>query len=126
MSGNPIVWFEIYVQDMERARAFYTGVLQCTLSKLDAPPGMDIEMLAFQSDMNGPGASGTLVRMTGVPSGGNSTLVYFHCDDCAVEASRVVAHGGSIHTPKTSLGPYGFMALVVDTEGNIIGLHSQK
>ena len=62
----------------------------------------------------------------GFSSGGNSTLVYFSCEDCAVEASRVVDAGGQIHREKWSIGEYGFIALVVDTEGNKIGLHSLK
>jgi predicted enzyme related to lactoylglutathione lyase len=62
--------------------------------------------------------------MEGVPSGGNSTLGYFGCEDCAVEAARVVKAGGSIVREKFSIGEYGFCALAVDTEGNMFGLHS--
>ena len=51
----------------------------------------DLEMWAFNNEMGKPGTGGTLVQMAGVPSGGNSVLVYFNCDDCAVEESRVVA-----------------------------------
>ena len=77
-------------------------------------------------EMDKWGAGGALVKMEGVSSGGNSTLVYFSCEDCAVEASRVVDAGGQIHREKWSIGEYGFIALVVDTEGNKIGLHSLK
>ena len=73
---------------------------------------------------NAYGATGTLVRMKGVPSGGNSTLVYFACADCAVEAKKATAHGGRIFKEKFSIGQFGFIALVFDTEGNMIGLHS--
>lgn len=91
MKGNPVRWFEIYVQDMARARRFYESVFQVELQKLDA---IDLDMWGFPSDMDRYGVSGTLVRMEGVRSGGNSTLVYFACDDCAVEAARAVAAGG--------------------------------
>jgi predicted enzyme related to lactoylglutathione lyase len=64
--------------------------------------------------------------MPGAPSGGNSTLVYFECDDCAVEGSRVTAAGGKIERDKLSIGQYGFIVLAVDTEGNMFGLHSMK
>jgi hypothetical protein len=64
------------------------------------------------------------VNVPGVPSGGNSTVVYFGCADCAVEAGRVVPAGGQVHREKMSVGEYGFVALAVDTEGNIFGLHS--
>lgn len=119
---NPVGWFELYVQDMPRARAFYEKVLGVTLSPLPTP---DLEMLAFPMDMEAPGSSGALVRMPGVPSGG-STLVYFVCDDCAVEGGRVVEAGGKIHRDKMSIGEYGFIVLAVDTEGNMFGLHSMK
>jgi predicted enzyme related to lactoylglutathione lyase len=61
--------------------------------------------------------------MDGVKSGGSGTIPYFHCDEVAVEAERVVNAGGQIHTAKMSIGQYGFMALIIDTEGNTIGLH---
>ena len=38
MQANPVVWFEIYVQDMDRARAFYETVFDCRLEALGAPP----------------------------------------------------------------------------------------
>jgi predicted enzyme related to lactoylglutathione lyase len=123
MQGNPVRWFEIYVQDMARARAFYESVFQVALSRLNSP---DLELWAFPSAMERSGASGALARMDGCASGGNSTLVYFGCDDCAVEAGRVVAAGGRIERGKTSIGEYGFIALALDTEGNMIGLHSLR
>ncbi len=128
MKPNPVVWFEIYVQDMPRARAFYEAVFQCQLTPLPAPSedthGM--QMLAFPGDMTTMGAGGTLVRMDGVPSGGGGTLIYFACEDCAVEQARVEAAGGKVFRPKFSIGEYGQAALVTDTEGNMIGLHSMK
>jgi hypothetical protein len=64
--------------------------------------------------------------MPGVPSTPGGTLVYFGCDDCAVEGGRVTAAGGRIERDKMSIGQYGFILLAVDTEGNMIGLHSLK
>lgn len=118
---NPVGWFEIYVQDMERAKAFYEGVFGKALSRLDMP-GM--EMWAFDMDPGKPGAGGALIRMAGVPSGGNSTLIYFICEDCADEEARAAAQGGHVFKPKMAIGEYGFISLVTDTEGNMIGLHS--
>ncbi len=123
MAYNPVGWFEIYVQDMERAKSFYEAVLQTKLQRLDSP-GMD--MWAFPMSAEGKGASGSLVKMPGFPSGGNSTLVYFSSEDCAIEAGRVVRAGGRIQKDKTSIGQYGFIALAFDTEGNMFGLHSLK
>jgi predicted enzyme related to lactoylglutathione lyase len=121
--NNPVGWFEIYVQDMNRAKAFYTATLGAQFSKLESP---GIEMFAFPMMREGTGASGALVHMPGFPSGGNSVLVYFACDDCAQEAAKAVKAGGKIQKEKMSIGEYGFIALVYDTEGNMVGLHSMK
>jgi len=123
MAGNPVGWFEIYVQDMPRARRFYEQVLGRTLEKLEAG---GLEMYAFASQQDRYGTGGALVRMPGFPSGGNSTLAYFMCEDCAVEQARVVPAGGRIEKGKFSIGPYGFISLVYDSEGNMFGLHSMK
>ena len=126
MHPNPVAWFEIYVQDMVRAKAFYETVFQGTLTAM-SNPNVDtlngMEMWTFPSNMSSYGAPGALVKMPGCPSGG-STLVYFACEDCAVDVARAAANGGSIFKAKTSIGAYGHIALVVDTEGNVVGLHS--
>jgi len=122
--SNPVRWFEIYVQDTARARKFYETVFEVKLHKLDTP-GMDY--WAFPDMiMDKAGTSGAIVKMDGVPSGGNSTIIYFACEDCAVEAGRVVKAGGKIHKEKFSIGQFGFIALALDSEGNMIGLHSMQ
>lgn len=125
MQSNPIVWFELYVQDMNRAKTFYEKVFGFTLSKLDAPSSEgNLEMWAFPMEQGKVGAGGALCRMDGAPSGGGGTLVYFSCQDCAVEAKRAAENGGKIFKDKFPIGQYGAIALVHDTEGNMIGLHS--
>ncbi len=123
MKNNAVCWYEIYVQDIERAKAFYETVFQVKLERLANP---EVELWSFPMDMERWGAGGALVKMDGVSSGGNSTLVYFSCEDCAVESGRVTAAGGRMQREKWSIGEYGFIALVVDIEGNMIGLHSLK
>jgi len=126
MNTNPVVWFEIYVQDMARAQKFYESVLRVKLEKLGDPTDSTVEMMAFPMDMERPGASGALAKMSGFTSGGNSTLVYFSCADCAEEAGRVASSGGRIQRDKMAIGEYGFIVLALDTEGNMFGLHSMK
>lgn len=122
---NPVVWFEIYVEDLKRAVKFYESVFQIELSELPSPIGSEIQMMAFPADMESKNsASGTLVKMEGFKAGNNSTIVYFASEDCSVEAGRVKDAGGSVFKSKTSLGDYGFMVLANDTEGNMIGIHS--
>ena len=125
MTMNPVGWFEIYVQHLSQARAFYETVLGTKLEPLPTPvPG--IEMLCFPMQRDAYGAPGALVKMEGGPSGGNSTLVYFNCEDCAVEEGRVARVGGKVEKPKMSIGEYGFISLVRDPDGNMFGLHSMK
>lgn len=124
MKTNPVAWFEIYVEDMARAQTFYESVLLIALEKMGDPNDPAMQMMAFPMDMASPGASGALVKMAGFPSGGNSTLVYFSCEDCADEASRVASSGGHVQQEKKAIGEQGFIALASDTEGNMFGLHS--
>jgi predicted enzyme related to lactoylglutathione lyase len=121
---NPVGWFEIYVADMVRAKAFYEATFSVTLSRLEAPDGP--EMWAFNMSEEGYGASGALVRMPGMEPGGNSVLVYFSCADVAVELARALKAGAQLQQDKMSIGQYGFIALLADTEGNMIGLHSMQ
>ena len=123
MAENAVRWFEIYVQDMARARGFYETVLGVKLEQLGAVD-QDLEMWAFQMSPDRPGAGGALVRTPGMASTPGGTLIYFGCDDCAVEAGRVVKAGGKIQRDKMSIGEYGHIVLAIDTEGNLIGLHS--
>jgi len=118
---NPVGWFEIYVQDMERAKAFYEKTFQISLENLESP---DLEMWMFPGQMENAGCNGALAKMSGKDSGNGGTIIYFSCADCAVEAARAAESGGQIQRPKLSIGEYGFIALVLDTEGNMIGLHS--
>ena len=120
---NPVGWFEIYVEDMNRAKAFYESVFGFTLSKL---PGAVVDMLVFPMEQGQYGAPGALVRMPGFPVGKNSVLVYFTCEDCAVEAAKAAKSGGRIEKDKFPIGEHGYIAMVYDTEGNMIGLHSMK
>ena len=125
---NPVVWFEIYVDDIGRARDFYEKVLDIQLTDMQMPDTLDddMQMLAFPSDMGGPGADGTLIQMSGFKSGGNSTIVYFRSEDCAIEQARIEGAGGTVHQSKQSLGEYGYMVLAQDTEGNMFGVHSMQ
>lgn len=123
--NNPVGWFEIYVEDMQRAKAFYESVFGRTLEKLENPgQAVGMEMWAFPMQEKAIGITGALVKMPDFDAGANSVIVYFMCQDCAIEAAKAEQCGGRIVKPKMSIGVYGFIALVADTEGNMIGLHS--
>lgn len=128
MKSNPVVHFEIYVKDMNRAKAFYEAVLGVTLEKMSVQAEEEMDMWAFPMDretgMNSYGAGGMLVKMDGFSPGAGGTLVYFSCDDCAVQAARAGERGGKQIKEKTSIGEHGFYSLAQDSEGNMIGFHS--
>ncbi len=124
---NPVVWFEIYTNDLDRAKSFYEKVFKTELSPIGDPANEGLKMLAFPGDMETPGkAGGALVHVEGMPAGNNSTIVYFFSEDCSVEEARVKDAGGEVIRNKMSIGEYGFVSLARDTEGNIIGIHSMK
>jgi len=122
--GNPVGWFEIYVGDMARAKTFYEALLGVKLERLNTPVP-ELEMWAFAADMTSYGCGGALVKMDGFPAGVGGTLIYFSCEDCGVTETRVVPAGGTVVKSKMSIGEYGFISIVSDTEGNVIGLHSR-
>lgn len=121
---NVVGWFEIYVEDMKRARDFYSHVFQYD-EFIDLSGGAE-QMFAFPWVMDGEFASGALVKAPGMNPGKGGTVVYFNCDDCAVEEARVSEKSGRVIKPKFAIGEYGFVTIIEDTEGNLIGLHSNK
>ena len=118
--ANPVGWFELYVADMDRAKAFYAAVFGFEFTRLESP----IDLWAFPMHPGGHGISGALARIDGLDPGGSSVLVYFTCADCAVQAGRAASHGGTVVKPKFSIGQSGHIAHLRDSEGNMIGLHS--
>ena len=124
--ANPVGWFEIYVNNIERARMFYQTVLGIHLERLADPVDSEITMFCFPSEQTLYGATGALVQMSGMAGGGSSTVVYFSCDNCAEQQGRVQTAGGRVIRPKFAIGEHGFIALIEDSEGNMVGLHSMQ
>lgn len=122
---NAIGWFDMYVNDLERATAFYETVLAQKLEKMGDPTG-ETQMMSFPTDMSVYGAGGALVKSEYSRPGAGGTMLYFSVDDCAVEESRVALAGGKVVRPKFSIGDFGWVSLCEDTEGNVFGLNSMK
>ncbi len=121
---NPVAWFEIYVSDMARAKSFYERVFERTLTP-EITDG-SFEALKFAGGMPDAGAMGALMKHPMRKPSTEGTIVYFECDDCSVESERAIQNGGQLFKPKWSIGKDGFIAIIGDTEGNAIGLHSFK
>jgi len=123
---NPFTWVEIYVEDMHRAQKFYENVLKIEMIPMENPVEMnDLIMVSFPWAENSENISGALCKTDYMKPGNNGTIVYFACDDCAIELSRVEKAGGKLIQDKFSIGDYGFCGLALDTEGNTIGFHSR-
>ena len=84
----------------------------------------DLEMVSFPWVEYGHNISGALCKMSDMSPGNGGTLVYFGCDDCSIELSRVANAGGTVLQEKMSLGEHGFCGIALDSEGNSIGFHS--
>ena len=121
-NNNQIVWCDIPVTDLDRAVKFYSAVLGQTVSK-ESMQGMNFGLLPHPHD----GVGGCLVVMEDVKPSQNGPQIYLNCDgrlDAAIVT--VEPNGGKILKPRHPIGPYGFRAIILDSEGNRIALHSTK
>ncbi|PCH76623.1 MAG: lactoylglutathione lyase [Flavobacteriaceae bacterium] len=120
---NVVGWFEIYVDDIDRAKTFYESVFE--IEEWNDLSNEQFKMLAFPWKEGVPFAAGAIVKSNYAKGGLGGTIVYFNCIDCAEEESRVELAGGVVTQSKFSVGDFGFVSMVMDTEGNMIGLHSK-
>ncbi|MGK2862311.1 MAG: VOC family protein [Chitinophagaceae bacterium] len=122
---SAISWFEIPSKDLERASQFYETIFDISLIPLDLP---NIKMRMFPVEDQMTGIGGAIVQSDGFhkPSSTDGPLIYLNGNpDVQKVLDKVASAGGSIVVPKTEISPeYGFMAVILDTEGNRIGLHN--
>ena len=122
---NAISWFEIPATDLDRATKFYETILGVKLNPMDLE-SIRMRMFPLEDPMKGVG--GAVVDSSGFhrPSTTDGPLIYLNGNpDVQKILDKVDSAGGSVMVPKTAISPeYGFMAVIIDTEGNRIGLHS--
>jgi predicted enzyme related to lactoylglutathione lyase len=121
---NALNWFEISVNDISRAKKFYEQIFEIQMTEMEMS-GMKYAMFPFdpanekvggglaQSQMHKPGSTGAIIYLNANP-------------DLQNVLNRIEKAGGKITMPKTNIGENGFMAFFNDTEGNMIGLHSNE
>lgn len=121
---NAISWFEIPVIELARATKFYETIFGVSLAPLDME---NVKMRMFPID-DRMGVGGALIDSGGFhkPSLTDGPLIYLNGNpDLQRVLDKVEDAGGKIMVPKTEISPeYGYMAVIIDTEGNRIGLHS--
>jgi predicted enzyme related to lactoylglutathione lyase len=120
---NPVGWFEIPVNDLARAKAFYEAVFEVELEEHDVGPS---RMAWFPMYEAAIGAAGSLVKADGYKPSPEGVVVYFTAPDLEATIARARKNGGTVIRERTSIGEYGFIAMIRDTEGNRIGLHCRK
>ncbi len=119
---NAISWFEIPATDYERAKTFYNTMLGIEIADMPMPEGK-YGMFPFDQENNGVG--GGIMQMEGVNPSAEGVTIYLNGgDDLSGPLSHVEAAGGKIIMQKTDIGENGFMAQLLDTEGNRVALHS--
>jgi len=123
--NHAISWFEIGTTDLDRATKFYETIFGISMIPMDLP---NIKMRMFPLDDMVSGIGGALVYSGGFhkPSATDGPLIYLNGNpDVDNVLEKVEAAGGKVMVPKTEISPeYGYMAVILDTEGNRIGLHS--
>lgn len=123
MNYNPVGWFEIAVNDIARAQKFYETLFGVSMKREDSE---GYEMAWFPSDMSVKGIPGALMKGYPYTPSASGTVVYFTCPDINATLTLGEHLGSKIILPKKSIGEYGTIAWLTDSEGNIIALHTVK
>ena len=118
MAHNQCVWFDIPCLELKRAVQFYEAVLNC---KTEPIPGMQGAVLPHAND----DVSGCLFVREGETPSASGPLMYLNANGRLDDAiTKTQAHGGKLVKAKHAIGPYGFIAVILDSEGNRVALHS--
>ncbi|MEB5921572.1 VOC family protein [Franconibacter daqui] len=117
--NNPINWFEIPVEDLNRAIAFYEKLFDAAFRR-ETIAGIDMAVFPHVK----PATGGALVKMAGLTPGEQGTVVYLHTPDLQAALEKVQEAGGRCCMPPQAL-PHniGKIAMIIDSEGNRVGLH---
>ena len=118
--ANPVNWFEVPVNDIARAKAFYETILEIELTESEMGPN---KMAWFPMEMGAAGATGALLKGAGYKPSYDGSLVYLHVDGIDSTLDKINANGGKTLMPRMSIGQHGFIAHFKDCEGNRVALH---
>ena len=117
---NALNWFEIPVTDVARAKTFYENAFEIEMFEMDM---MGMQMVMFPSQS--PASGGALVKSPNHKPSTEGSIVYLNGNpNLQAVLDKIEMAGGKITMPKTSIGENGNIAFFMDTEGNLVGLHS--
>lgn len=117
---NALNWFEIPVTDVARAKKFYETAFDIEMHQMEM---MGMQMVMFPSQS--PKSGGALVKSTNHKPSTEGSIIYLNGNpNLQIVLDRIENAGGKITMSKTSIGENGNMAFFLDTEGNLVGLHS--
>ena len=121
---NSLNWFEIPALDVERSKKFYETLFEIEMPIME----MDgTKMAMFPMEPGSGKANGGIAQGEMFKPSTEGTKVYLNANpNMDPILARVEAAGGKIVLPKTPIGPNGFMAFIIDTEGNQVGIHSTE
>jgi uncharacterized protein len=118
---NRAVWFDIPVSDLKRAARFYSAVMGIEVEEMKYEGG------AFCVFEHGEGNGGCLILDKDAITADKGILVYMNVNGRIRDAvTQAEVQGGSVVEPVHAIGPHGFRAIVIDSEGNRLALHSAK
>jgi len=122
---NVINWFEIAVSDIARATKFYETILEIKTTSMEM---MGMKMAMFPYDGSKGKVGGALVQSQMHTPGATGAVIYLNANpDLDLALNRIEKAGGKMLMPKTLIDENtGYMAFFSDTEGNTVGLHSNK
>lgn len=118
---NALNWFEIPATDAERAKAFYESIFNIQMQTIEM---MGMQMIMFPTQP--PHVGGALVVSENHEPSKTGSVIYLNGNpNLQLVLDRIEAAGGQIAMPKTFIDEQtGYMAFFMDTEGNMVGLHS--
>ena len=119
---NALNWFEISVTEVARAKQFYETVFDIKMHQMQMM-GMDMVMFPSQN----PKSGGALVKSPNHKPSTEGSIIYLNGNpNLQTVLDRMESAHGKITMPKTSIGENGHIALFLDTEGNLVGIHSME
>jgi len=121
---NSLNWFEIPAADIKRATKFYETIFSIEMPQME----MGGSMAFFPAGMEGGKVGGALVQSDMHTPSSQGAVIYLNANpDLDIALGKIEKAGGKVVMPKTKItDEIGYMAFFTDTEGNKVGMHSNK